>query len=467
MFRVLLSLTLALVCPRLADAATGTVSGTVTRAATSAPVGFAGVVLCDASYNCQYASANASGAFTFTVDPGTYYLYTYNTPGLIGEIYDNVQCEGMCNEYQAVATGTPIVVTSGGTASGRNLVLADGGTISGTITNAATSAPVPGVVVYIYTKAGSSLSYASGASANSAGVYSADGLPAGTYYAHTTNSPGLINEIFDNVPCYGLCNYSILESAGTPIVVTAGATAANRNFALTPGGGIAGTVRNSATSAPIQDVQVNLVAMTAGGPVQAGSADANASGVFTLSGLPDGTYYAYTSNQLGFVNKYVRGRALPRLLSVHAPRDRHTHHGREPAGDAGERLQPRCRGIRQRHGRQLGHLRAGGECLRLRVREVVDGVHGVTSVRAARTHRASIRLAPFPQPPTTWPPTTAARSSTRSSTTSSARSPATTPRLSAAPACPSRRARPCPVRTSRWSPEVRCRARCSACRAWP
>ncbi len=302
---LLVSLAFAFLCPRPADAAPGTVTGTVTRAATSAPVSGAGLALCDVSYNCVYAVTNASGVFSLTVEPGTYFLYTYSSPlGLINEIYDDLPCTGACQEYQAVTTGTAIVVTSGGTASGRHFALADGASISGTITNAATAAPLAGVGVYIYTKVGINMSFASADSSDAFGAYSVAGLTAGTYYAYTNNGLGMVNQIFDGIPCPGLCEVSSLDSTGTPIVVTAGATAANRNFALTLGGSVTGTVRNSATLAPVQGVAVSFVAMTSSGPVEAGTATTNASGVFTRVGLPSGTYYAYTNNELGFINEY-------------------------------------------------------------------------------------------------------------------------------------------------------------------
>ena len=39
---------------------------------------------------------------------------------------------------------------------------------------------------------------------NTAGVYTSyTGLPAGTYYARTSNSAGYLDELYNNIPCPG------------------------------------------------------------------------------------------------------------------------------------------------------------------------------------------------------------------------------------------------------------------------
>jgi hypothetical protein len=134
--------------PTVVFAQTGAVTGTVTNSATGAPVGNARVSLCmqlASSFSCSSASTNASGVYSRTLAPGTYYAYTSNS-SLINEVFDNLPCPASaCSAFFAVANGASIIVTAGATLSGRDFALDPGGSIAGTITDAASSAPVQSV----------------------------------------------------------------------------------------------------------------------------------------------------------------------------------------------------------------------------------------------------------------------------------------------------------------------------------
>lgn len=300
---LLLLVVCAFVCARPAEAQTGTISGVVTRASNSAPVADVFVWYCDSSSTCNSTNSGLTGAYTITANPGTYYLFTYNTSGLIDEIFDNITCPGVCSYATAIATGTPVVITSGGSTPGRNFALADGGSISGSIRNAATSLPLAGVAVLIYMKVGEEWVNAAETGTDGAGVYTASGLPTGTYYAHTFNNAGFVNEVYDNVQCPGQCGFPHVDT-GTPIPVTAGLSTPNRDFLLSPGGAISGTVVNNATSAPLPAVTVYAVLAEGASFTIAGYGTTNASGAFSIMGLPTGTYQAFTVSGGGFVNEY-------------------------------------------------------------------------------------------------------------------------------------------------------------------
>src|SRR5438876_1010521 len=90
---------------------------------------------------------------------------------------------------------------------------AQNGTIAGTVTNATTGAGVPNVGVLVYSSSGSFLS---SRSTNSSGVYTSVGLPTGSYYVRTSNSVGLLDQLYQNVPCF-FC--SVTTSGGTLVVV--------------------------------------------------------------------------------------------------------------------------------------------------------------------------------------------------------------------------------------------------------
>ena len=104
----------------------------------------------------------------------------------------------------------------------------------------------------VYTEAGAS---AGTVSPDASGNYLTSALHAGRYYIRTHDSAGFIDEVYDNLPCSQLCSVT----AGTPIDVVAGAITSGRNFALTQGGHIAGTVRDAGTNALLAQIRVAAV----------------------------------------------------------------------------------------------------------------------------------------------------------------------------------------------------------------
>jgi 5-hydroxyisourate hydrolase-like protein (transthyretin family) len=297
----------AALVPSAALAQNGSISGTVTNSATSSPVANADVNLCSVSTNggtsCFGATTNASGSYTRTLPPGTYYAYTADT-GLVNEIFNNIPCPGSaCSSTLAVTTGTPIVVTANAATSGRDFALDPGGSISGTVTDAATGNPLTSVFVSVSTRVGSSSSFVGSANTDAAGVYTFSGLPTGTYHLSTSNGIGFTNEIYDNVLCVGGCSITLAVQSGNEVNVVNGQTTTGRNFALEFGGRITGTVVNSVTAAPVQGVTVSAYARTGDSMTFAASGSTNASGVYTIAGLPTSTYFLATSNSQGLINE--------------------------------------------------------------------------------------------------------------------------------------------------------------------
>ena len=237
------------------------------------------------------AVTNEAGDYAVRgLTPGTYYARTFNNLGFLDEIYDNIVCAGTC-----IATrGTAIVVTAGTITSGRNFDLVSGGRISGQVTDAA-GAPLENVTVNIFNAAG--IRFTSGVT-NSAGQYATfGGLPAGTYYAATNNNLGLINEVYNDISCGGVC----VPSVGQAITVTAGNTTSGINFALASGGRVSGIVRAAGTNLPIANLSVGIFAV---GGTFVTSALTNAAGEYiTARGLGAGRYFASTSSAQGFLNE--------------------------------------------------------------------------------------------------------------------------------------------------------------------
>jgi hypothetical protein len=272
----------------------GRITGTITDAATAAPLG--GVTV------RAFSSTGASLKSVGTAADGTYALQGLTTGSYlvqtgvstlvnyIDELYDNIPCPGC-----VVTSGTPVAVTAGSTHPNVNFGLAVGGIVTGMVTDAGTAAPLANVTVQ--------LSSASGLTAKSFttaadGTYTIRGLPTGTYFARTfvPTTLNYIDELFDNVAC-AVCTVT----SGAPIVVTAGATHTGVSFGLSPGATLSGTVTNASTAAPIANVNVQVFNQT-GTFVR--SVNSAADGTYLVRGLPSGNYYARTAvNSLNFLDE--------------------------------------------------------------------------------------------------------------------------------------------------------------------
>ncbi|MCC7008870.1 MAG: carboxypeptidase regulatory-like domain-containing protein, partial [Acidobacteria bacterium] len=268
-------------------AAGGRISGTVRNATNNAPIANIGAqIFTSTGVQLSTHNTNGSGVYTTSGLPaGTYYIRTSNSLGFINEVYNDLSCpQAGCT----VTNGTPITVTLNNITSNIDFSLAVGGVISGTVTNAAGGAALTNLPVQIFNAVGASIGTVN---TNGAGLFTTSGLPAATYYLRTNNSAGFIDELYDNIACpsTAACNVT----TGTAVSVTAGATTSDRNFALSAGGSISGTVRNASTLAAISGINVQAYAST-GSFVKTGTASA-ADGTYTISGLPPGTYYIRTA----------------------------------------------------------------------------------------------------------------------------------------------------------------------------
>ncbi|MGD9906022.1 MAG: carboxypeptidase regulatory-like domain-containing protein, partial [Vicinamibacterales bacterium] len=294
--------------PVPAGAQTGTVSGTVTNAATGATVAGGRVRLCPASGLCvNSATTTADGTYSVTVPAGTYYAFTtgFNTQGLLNEIFDDKACVLGCSDAEAIATGTPIAVAGAATVTGRNFALTPGGTVTGTITDAATGNPLAGVTVTLWTRlSAGTINFVASAASDASGVYTVQAVRSGTYYATTGNTQGYINEIFNDIFCTGSCNATLAVASGTGIAATAGAVTGGVDFGLLPGGRITGTVTNQTSTLPMANVLVRALAPVNGAMTAFGSALTNGSGAYAIQGLPTGSYFLQTTTSAAINETY-------------------------------------------------------------------------------------------------------------------------------------------------------------------
>ena len=258
----------------------GRISGTITDAATSAPLANVDVLIFNASGEfVTSVTTDSSGNYINEegVPTGTYYVQTSNPLSYFEELYDNIPCT-RCD----VTTGTPIAVTVGSTTAGINFALVLGGNISGTITDAVTGAPIENSSISIFDSNGEQVA---SAVSDSAGNYTTIGaLTTGAYYA-LAEPPDQIHvpEVYDNISCFQ-CS----ETSGTPISVTTGLTTSGINFSLGVGGAISGSVTDADTGEPLS-AQIEIY-NTSGRFVTAGIADGTGNYI-AGSNLPAGTYY--------------------------------------------------------------------------------------------------------------------------------------------------------------------------------
>lgn len=271
----------------------GRITGTITDALTGELLRGVGVTIFLPSGTFVASSfTNGSGVFaTQGLPTGTYYARTNNARGYINRLHNAIDCV-RC----AVASGTPISVTLGGTTSGINFALSPGARITGTITDAVTGAAVPGASVTIFDSAGFGVA---GAASNAVGAYTiTTGLTTGTYYARTFNQLGYVNKLYNTFPCLQ-CNVT----TGNPIALTAGALTGGIDFALTPGGRVAGTVLSA--GAPVVDTFVDV--FSSGGTFLTSARTGSTGQYLTGEGLLPGTYYVATENYSGLIDKLYDG----------------------------------------------------------------------------------------------------------------------------------------------------------------
>lgn len=180
------------------------------------------------------------------------------------------------------------------------LALADGG-VTGTVKNTS-SVGIEGVKVYILRDDGFHLAVAT---TDIAGLYTASELPPGDYVASTRNEQGYIDELFDDMPCPGGCNYF----TGTRIPVLDGITTPDVDFVLDEGGRLTGTVTTVGGGAPLEGVDVKIYTAVdpvdpylGGDYITSGTSDTT--GVYlSRSGLPTGSYVAMTANEDGYLEE--------------------------------------------------------------------------------------------------------------------------------------------------------------------
>lgn len=233
---------------------------------------------------------NASGGFILEVT--TDQVGRYLLAGLAGdvfvtatgsslhqsEVYDDVHCLTFCTP----TTGTPVETTLGSTILGIDFALERRGTITGHVTQSENGAPLPNAVLTLYSAQGS---FVRSVGTDLLGEYVLGGLDAGDYYV-TAQSPGYIDEVWEDQPCSTAC----VPLDGDPVSVALDATTSGVDFALERLGSISGFVTDAQTGEPVPFGTV--YGFDAAGAQFAASVS---SGNYLLAGLRPGPFQVFVN----------------------------------------------------------------------------------------------------------------------------------------------------------------------------
>ncbi len=284
--------------PDAKGASTGTLSGTVTDAATGEGLAGVEVMIWNEFGFDTVASVTTgpSGRYSVDLPAGFYFATTHNTDGYTDELYPDLVCLTPQQDCYPGAEGDSIVVTAGVDTSGIDFALSLGGNLSGTVTDAATGEPVVGIQVRIL----AGLSLVGIGLTDETGAYTLTALPVGEYFAMTRTFSDYLNEIWDDVPCSDFDIRNCDFASATVIEVAAGSTVADIDFALAGLGAISGTITRASDGEPIPFYDVEVFD-DRGVPYESAFADAD--GFYTVGDLPAGTYFVTTENDSVFLDE--------------------------------------------------------------------------------------------------------------------------------------------------------------------
>ena len=275
----------------------GSISGTVTDSATGAPLEGAFVAVWDGGeiFASEHTAPNGLYNISVALPQGQYFVTASGGVGYVVELYDDISCAGLCDP----TAGDAISVGPGEVVAGINFALEAGASIAGIVTDQITQAGIADVRVDIFDVTGE---WVTSANTEADGSYITPAeLPEGTYFACTWNDQGYLEELFDGMNCSMGCDVT----QGDAISVGLGEEVTGINFELSRGASISGVVTDAQTQAGIQDIHVDIYD-AAGEFVTWGNTEADGSYV-TPAELPEGTYFASTWNNQGYLDELYDG----------------------------------------------------------------------------------------------------------------------------------------------------------------
>jgi hypothetical protein len=214
----------------------GSISGTVTDAATGYPLGGESVTLTDDAGHPVYAAYNAvtqaDGSYVVNnLPPGAYKVQFAAQGALAFQYY---------NGANTLRTASSVTVTAGQTATNISAALTRGGTLTGVVTDASSGQGIANGYLQVVDAGGNVVTYGS---TDPNGRYQINGLAPGTYYIGVeVYNNGLFQDEF-----YG---GTIGLAGAKPITITAGATSAGIDIAVAPQSPTSPSVSGQSTGTP-------------------------------------------------------------------------------------------------------------------------------------------------------------------------------------------------------------------------
>ncbi len=256
----------------------------------------------DDDFVTSTSTGNDGTYLTPGVPTGSYKVSFSGNRTYVGQVYNN---------RTDLAEGDPVAVTLGAVTPAINAQMVLGGTIRGQVLG--NGCPLRGVDVFIWTIADpaprlsdTSATLVGSASTSSSGYYASFALPAGNYHVEfsTTNSNFPANTFVGE-----FYNGKTTRETADPVATTAGVATRGINADLQTGGQISGRVTDATSGDALDDVQVT--AMDSNGNPVGSTARTNATGDYTIVGLPTGSYAVYFEpfgSSSGYLAEYYNGK---------------------------------------------------------------------------------------------------------------------------------------------------------------
>jgi hypothetical protein len=239
-------------------------------------------------FDGTYAIAN--------IEPGDhYYLSTrnMNQSDYVNEFWTG---DGDDPSSKYCSNAGTLTVSAGDYQKDKDFKLELGGSISGTVHKSDGVTPIDKIVSIIVAFDAcdaNSIDRNLSRITDESGKYTIHGLPKGEAFVKCVPGPMLpyIQEWYSNIPITADCNTI------TPVTVTAGDNASGIDFQLEEGGSISGAVHESDGETPIANVTIDV--LTACDGILVSSNVTDASGQYTINGLPKGKFYVKANGQGG------------------------------------------------------------------------------------------------------------------------------------------------------------------------
>ncbi len=265
----------------------GSISGALVDASSGMPIQFAEVRFYDATGDSvEWASTDEIGQYLAGgFAEGTYFVTTDLYSGYRNEVFDDIPCSGSGGGDCDPLGGTPVSVSLGETTPGIDFALDPLGVFTGQVIDELSGTGIPFVEVRSWTQSGG---WSEDGRSNALGVYVVEDLADGSYFATTDADDGHLNELYDDLPCWGSSGPGCDPTTGTPIAVALGEVTSGIDFALALGGAVAGSLADAFTGDPIMSRRVEL--WSASGTL-VGYIDTDTFGNYRIDTLPGGLYF--------------------------------------------------------------------------------------------------------------------------------------------------------------------------------